>query len=548
MYEYEVLRGDLFFMKYKAIAAGLLAANLLAHPISSLAETKKFPDVSDSAWSKDAIYYLVERNVINGMPDGNFMPYGNLTRAQAAKIIATAIGAKVDPNAKPSYNDAKNSWAASFIAAMEKENIIKGREPGVFDPEGKVTRAEMAAMLVRAYNLKSKVTGPVPTKFADLENHWGKEEVNILVELKLSLGTENGWKPNDSITREQAAQLTAQTDKFSKNSDRPVETKKMYIDRKFITYHAPSLSSGISANQHNPQMVEIKEERDGWIKIATSNGDKWTPLVEKTEVINEGFTTYAEASSSSKVMGTHNAQQVTVIEENGSWIRIRMGAGFQWVNKNQLNPVKQGNFLEGKAIIIDPGHGGADSGNPGYYEKESETVLDVSLRLQKIFEKKTPFTVLFTRTDDTRPGTSASDSLKKRVEFAQKNNGDIFVSIHGNGTEKKNGQGTETFYYESATARGTNPNVSESRLLAEKIQERLVDALGTKDRGVKKGDLYVIRENTMPAVLAELAFVDNKSDADKIATPAQRQNAAEAIYQGILDYYEEMGNNVSSFR
>ena len=82
--------------------------------------------------------------------------------------------------------------------------------------------------------------------------------------------------------------------------------------------------------------------------------------------------------------------------------------------------MKQGNFLEGKAIIIDPGHGGVDPGNPGYYEKESETVLDVSLRLQKIFEKKTPFTVLFTRTDDTRPGTSGPDSLKKRVEFAQK--------------------------------------------------------------------------------------------------------------------------------
>lgn len=42
----------------------------------------------------------------------------------------------------------------------------------------------------------------------------------------------------------------------------------------------------------------------------------------------------------------------------------------------------------------------------------------------------------------------------------------------------------------------------------------------------------------MPAVLTELAFVDNKSDADKIATPKQRQAAAEAIYQGILDYYE----------
>lgn len=543
MYEYEVLRGDLFFMKYKAIAAGLLAANLLAHPISSLAETKKFPDVSDSAWSKDAIYYLVERNVINGMPDGNFMPYGNLTRAQAAKIIATAIGAKVDPNAKPSYNDAKNSWAASFIAAMEKENIIKGREPGVFDPEGKVTRAEMAAMLVRAYNLKSKVTGPVPTKFADLENHWGKEEVNILVELKLSLGTEDGWKPNDSITREQAAQLTAQTDKFSKNSDRPVETKKMYIDRKFITYHAPSLSSGISANQHNPQMVEIKEERDGWIKIATSNGDKWTPLVEKTEVINEGFTTYAEASSSSKVMGTHNAQQVTVIEENGSWIRIRMGAGFQWVNKNQLNPVKQGNFLEGKAIIIDPGHGGVDPGHSGVKMDESAIVLDTSLRVQKLFEQKTPFTVLLTRNDDTRPGNTPGESLKKRVEFAQENKGDIFVSIHANGFNEQV-EGTETFYYRSAT----NPNSEESRVLAEKVQKRLVQALQSNDRGVKTENFYVVKYNTMPAILAELGFIDAKGEGEKLATEEWRQRAAEAIYQGILDYYEEMGNNVSSFR
>lgn len=543
MYEYEVLRGDLFFMKYKAIAAGLLAANLLAHPISSLAETKKFPDVSDSAWSKDAIYYLVERNVINGMPDGNFMPYGNLTRAQAAKIIATAIGAKVDPNAKPSYNDAKNSWAASFIAAMEKENIIKGREPGVFDPEGKVTRAEMAAMLVRAYNLKSKVTGPVPTKFADLENHWGKEEVNILVELKLSLGTENGWKPNDSITREQAAQLTAQTDKFSKNSDRPVETKKMYIDRKFITYHAPSLSSGISANQHNPQTVEIKEERDGWIKIATSNGDKWTPLVEKTEVINEGYTTYAEASSSSKVMGTHNAQQVTVIEENGSWIRIRMGAGFQWVNKNQLNPVKQGNFLEGKAIIIDPGHGGVDPGHSGVKMDESAIVLDTSLRVQKLFEQKTPFTVLLTRNDDTRPGNTPGESLKKRVEFAQENKGDIFVSIHANGFNEQV-EGTETFYYRSAT----NPNSEESRVLAEKVQKRLVQALQSNDRGVKTENFYVVKYNTMPAILAELGFIDAKGEGEKLATEEWRQRAAEAIYQGILDYYEEMGNNVSSFR
>ncbi|QWU43809.1 MULTISPECIES: N-acetylmuramoyl-L-alanine amidase [Bacillus] len=539
-------------MKYKAIAAGILAANLLAFPISSLAETKKFPDVPDNAYSKDAIYYLVEKNVISGMPDGNFAPQGKLTRAEAATIIAKAIGLAVNPSAKPSFNDSKDHWAAQYIAAIEKADIISGRTPSVFDPEGKITRAEMASMLVKAYKLKDQVKGPITNKFADLENHFGKEAANILVALEISAGTgKTTWSPDMLIPREQAAQMTYKADKLKNNNDgnkQPEETKKMYIDRKFITYHGPSLSSGITDNQHNPQTVEVKEERDGWIKIVTSKGDKWTPLTEKTDVINEGFTAYEKASHGSKVLGTYGAQTVTVIEEKDSWIRIRTNSGFQWVDKNQLNPVKQGNFLEGKAIIIDPGHGGIDSGNPGYYEKESQTVLDVSLRLQKIFEKKTPFTVLLTRENDTRPGNTAAESLQKRVEFAQANKGDIFVSIHGNGTDSKQGQGTETFYYESATARGTNPNVSESRLLAEKIQDRLVDALGTKDRGVKKGDLYVIRENTMPAVLAELAFVDNKSDADKLATPAQRQSAAEAIYQGILDYYEETGNNVSSYR
>ncbi|OOQ94234.1 N-acetylmuramoyl-L-alanine amidase [Bacillus cereus] len=539
-------------MKYKAIAAGILAANLLVYPISSLAETKKFSDVPDNAWSKDAIYYLVERNVISGMTDSTFAPQGLLTRAEAATIVAKAIGLNVNPAAKPSFNDSKDHWAAQYIAAIEKENIIAGREAGVFDPDGKVTRAEMASMLVKAYKLQGLVKAPVTNKFTDLENHFGKEAANILVALEISAGTgKTTWSPDLSIPREQAAQMTYKADKLSKNNDnvsKPETEKKMYIDRKFITYHQPSLSSGITDVQHDPQTVVVKEERDGWIKIVTSKGEKWTPLTEKKEAINEGFTAYAEATHSSKVVGKYGAQTVTVIEEKDSWIRIRMGAGFQWVDKNQLNPVKQGNFLEGKAIIIDPGHGGIDSGNPGYYEKESKTVLDVSLRLQKIFEKKTPFTVLLTRENDTRPGNTAAESLQKRVEFAQANKGDIFVSIHGNGTDSKQGQGTETFYYESATTRGTNPNVSESRLLAEKIQERLVDALGTKDRGVKKGDLYVIRENTMPAVLAELAFVDNKSDADKIATPEQRQSAAEAIYQGILDYYEAMGNDVSSYR
>ncbi|MGH0430584.1 N-acetylmuramoyl-L-alanine amidase [Bacillus hominis] len=528
-------------MKYRAVAAGILAASLLSSPVSSFAAAKKFSDVP--TWAQESVDYLVSKKALDGKPDGTFSPSEAVDKGSAAKILAVVLGLPIDPKAKPSFKDAQDHWAAPYIAAVEKAGVISGDGTGKFNPSSQINRASMASMLVQAYSLDKKIIGELPTQFKDLEPHWGKKQANILVALEISMGTGNGWNPEGTVTRAEAAQFIAMADKNKTNT-----SKRMYMNRNFITYHQASLSSGITDVQHKPQMIEVTEQRaDGWLKVVTSKGEKWTPLQEKTESINQEFTTYQEASHTSTVAGTHKAQQVTVIEEKDSWIRIRMGAGFQWVDKNQLNPVKQGNFLEGKAIIIDPGHGGIDSGNQGVYEKESQIVLDTSLRLQKIFEKKTPFTVLLTRDDDTRPGSSAPESLQKRVEFAQKNNGDIFVSIHGNGSQYKNGQGTETFYY-AATTRATNPNTEESRLLAEKIQKRLVTALGTKDRGVKEGDLYVIRENTMPAVLAELAFVDNTSDASKVATPEQRQRAAEAIYQGILDYYEAMGNDVSSYR
>ncbi|MBH0347278.1 MULTISPECIES: N-acetylmuramoyl-L-alanine amidase [Bacillus] len=529
-------------MKYRAVAAGILAASLLSSPVSSFAAAKKFSDVP--SWAQESVDYLVGKKALDGKPDGTFSPSEAVDKGSAAKILAVVLGLPIDPKAKPSFKDAQNHWAAPYIAAVEKAGVISGDGTGKFNPSSQINRASMASMLVQAYSLDKKIIGELPTQFKDLEPHWGKKQANILVALEISKGTGNGWEPEGTVTRAEAAQFIAMADQNKTDT-----SKRMYMNRNFITYHQPSLSSGITDVQHKPQMVVVKEQRaDGWLKIVTSKGEKWTPLTEKTETINEGFTTYEAASHSSKVLGTYNAQTVTVMEESGSWIRIRVGAGFQWVDKNQLNPVKQENFLEGKAIIIDPGHGGIDSGNVGYYEKESETVLDVSLRLKKIFEQKAPFTVMFTRTDNTRPGVDSTDSLKKRVEFAQEHNGDIFVSIHANGSQYKNGQGTETLYYQSARAKVTNPHVEDSKLLAQKIQDRLVAALGTKDRGIKHQDLYVTRENTMPAVLTELAFVDNKSDADKIATPKQRQAAAEAIYQGILDYYEAKGNSVSSFR
>ncbi|ATI60706.1 MULTISPECIES: N-acetylmuramoyl-L-alanine amidase [Bacillus] len=409
-------------MKYKLIATGILAGSLLSYSSNTFANTHKFPDVP--AWADKSVNYLVDKQVLNGYPDGTFGSNDSLDRASATKIMTKVLGLQIDSNAKPSFTDSQNHWATPYIAAAEKAGIVKGEGNGIFNPSGKVTRAAMATMLVNAYKLQSTPNHNDQVRFEDLKGHWGEKYANILIDLKISNGTENGWQPNRFIARAEAAQLTAKTDMM----------------------------------QHR-----------------------------------------------------------------------------------QKNP------LESKTIIIDPGHGGEDPGKSTKGLPESKIVLDTSLRLQQLLEKHTPFTVLLTRQSDNRPGHDQKSSLQERVKFAKKNRGDIFISVHANAFNG-NAKGTETYYYKSSKSEKTNPHVEESRVLAEKIQTRLVEALQTRDRGVKHGDLHVIRENDMPAVLTELAFIDNGIDYSKLSTENGRQIAAEAIYEGILDYYEWKGNNVSEYR
>ena len=409
-------------MKKKLIATGILAGSLLSYSSSIFADTHKFPDVP--AWADKSVNYLVDKQVLNGYPDGTFGSSDTLDRASAATIMTKVLGIKVDTNEKPSFTDSQNHWASPYIAAAEKTGIIKGEGNGLFNPSGKVTRAAMATMLVNAYKLQDRTNSNGHSKFDDLKGHWGEKFANILIDLKISVGTDSGWQPNKFITRAEASQLTAKTDTLQSSPKKP---------------------------------------------------------------------------------------------------------------------------LESKTIIIDPGHGGADPGKPTKGLSESKIVLDTSLRLQQLLEKHTPFTVLLTRKSDTRPGHDQKSSLQERVKFAKQNEGDIFISIHANAFNG-NAKGTETYYYNSSESEKTNPHVEESRVLAKKIQTRLVEALQTRDRGVKHGDLHVIRENDMPAVLTELAFIDNGIDYSKLSTANGRQIAAEAIYEGVLDYYEWKGNNVSEYR
>ena len=97
-----------------------------------------------------------------------FEPGKEITRAEAATMMAQILNLPIDKNAKPSFGDSQNQWYTPFIAAVEKAGVVKGKGAGVFDPTGKIDRVSMASYC-RSYKLDSKVNGTPATKFSDLE-------------------------------------------------------------------------------------------------------------------------------------------------------------------------------------------------------------------------------------------------------------------------------------------------------------------------------------------------------------------------------------------
>ncbi len=212
---------------YKKVIAGTMTAAMVAGVVSPVAAAgKTFPDV-DGHWSKESVYYLVEKGAIAGNDDGTFAPDREITRAEAATMMAKILNLPIEKGAKPSYADSQNHWASAIIAAVEKAGVVQGKGDGTFDPDGKIDRVSMASLLVEAYKLDTKVDGPLETKFDDLKDSWGKDKANILVKLGISVGTGDKWEPNKSVTKAEAAQFIAKTDKqFGQKEEAKVESIK----------------------------------------------------------------------------------------------------------------------------------------------------------------------------------------------------------------------------------------------------------------------------------------------------------------------------------
>lgn len=183
-----------------------------------------------------------------------------------------------------------------------------------------------------------------------------------------------------------------------------------------------------------------------------------------------------------------------------------------------------------KLIMIDCGHGGNDPGcvkedaGGDIYEKDIN--LAIAQKLKRILEGN-GYEVIMTRDKDIFL------SLEERVSLSKEKNPDIFVSIHQNILKNDTASnGIETHYYEL-------PDL-DSRVLAETVQRFVVENTAARDRGTcNDSDLYVLKNNTVPACLIETGFLSAAEEGKRLLESGYQDKIAEGIAKGIQNYMEK---------
>lgn len=226
--------------------------------------------------------------------------------------------------------------------------------------------------------------------------------------------------------------------------------------------------------------------------------------------------------------------------------------------------------LKVRTIVIDPGHGGHDTGTIGPHGlEEKDLCLDVALRLGRIIEQRLPGAkVIYTRQTDVFV------PLEERTAIANQAHADLFISIHANSSPDPQARGVETYYLNFATSHeaiavaarenatseeaehdlpdllkkiARNDKIEESRELAGDVQDALAGRLqlvsrDERNRGVKKAPFVVLIGANMPSVLAEISFLSNPIDEHLLRNPERRQRIAMGLYRGMAAYLKSMNS------
>ncbi|KAB7707412.1 SH3 domain-containing protein [Bacillus aerolatus] len=322
--------------------------------------------------------------------------------------------------------------------------------------------------------------------------------------------------------------------------------------------NSPSLSAGIMGKLHIGDQVTVAGTKNDWVNITYKSQDAWVNKqfirineankLSNTQASVDGFAVIlhdrtnirsAAGVSSSVVTKGSQGERYPIIGREGDWYKITLASGRQayvasWVvsvngegnastapsaQTTQPN-ASRSTSLQGKTIVLDPGHGGKDPGATsmkGTFEKYL-TMQTSQLLYQKL--TKAGATVILTRSNDSYV------SLPSRVSASNHLKADAFISIHYDSTYHAGANGFTTYYKHGY-----------QETLAKSVNKELTRTLPLKDRGTRQGDYYVIRENSQPAILLELGYLSNPREGSLIVTTPYQESVTNSIYNGLNSYF-----------
>ncbi|MFZ4451121.1 N-acetylmuramoyl-L-alanine amidase [Salibacterium aidingense] len=522
----------------------------------------RYSDVSSGYWAAEEIEYLAEQGVATGDEDGHFRPNESLTRGQASVMMTNALGEEGLYASVPTFSDVEEDfWAYSSIERAAELGIFQGNN-GEFNPNGSIEKAQVAAVVARAFFGQESEDAGGSVNFDDIDNgFWAKGYIKTLVDNDI-IDDEGNFEPNHAATRAEFSaylaramneDLRGQTGGNEEQPDEEVGSDLLYegvvdANTPLNVRTGPGTENSVKYTLNDGTKIDVYEQVGNWLKISGHGGEgyvhgNYVTNVDEVDSDQDNSNKPAEPIADAKVTNStlvvrdgpsasydsvgrlSQGDKVQIYEEtNGSWVLIKFNGDWAYTHSGYLKEKPVGeSALTGKTIVIDPGHGDHDPGARGNGLVEKNLVLDVALRVQSKLEDE-GVNVVMTRTDDTFV------TLSGRVSIAERANADSFVSIHANAASAA-AEGAETFYDSGHKAK-------ESRELAESIQNRLVRETGMNYRRVADTGFYVIRNTTMPSTLIELGFVTNAGDANRMKRSGYENKAAEAVVNGIKDYYE----------
>ncbi|WP_026679000.1 N-acetylmuramoyl-L-alanine amidase [Fictibacillus gelatini] len=286
--------------------------------------------------------------------------------------------------------------------------------------------------------------------------------------------------------------------------------------------------------------VTILMEGQGWSKVKTKAGtvgwvaDRYLQAGESKQATEQKRETKRSASNEQQTPAANKRpfEQQKQRRADGAKKKAEQTTGRQNLLNQRSSIAKapesnSAETLKGKTIVLDPGHGGRDSGAIGDKYKTYEK--DITLSTAKLTAeqlKEAGAHVAMTRDSDKYI------PLHERAMKSVRASADAFVSIHYNFCEKNACHGLMSFYYSK----------TKDLPLARSIQQQITQSTDLTNLHVQFGDLQVLRDNRKPAVLVELGFLSNPSEERVIRSRSYQEKAASGIVQGLKAYFQSGKN------